>query len=290
MKTTSLFGLLLLAITSLAWSAPGPSRLYADYFGGKIARVSADGAVDWEFPAKKPGNCIQLPNGNVLFCDIEGPKEVTPEKTIVWQYRPKAPGLCHFFELLPNGDVLIAETMLSRLVEIGRDGRVKKEIPVPSNPAKINSHQFRGVRKTADGHYWLCMMEESKIVELSSEGAVLREFPMPGHPCEALRLPDGHLLVTMYGPARVAEFDEQLRVVWEIAQNELPGNPLRIPFGVERLPNGNTLVCNSLHSFMGKQPQAFEVTPDKRVVWELTDHARFKNVSYIHTVTAPQTP
>ncbi len=51
MKTTSLFGLLLLAITSHGWSAPGPSRLYADYFGGKIARVSADGAADWEFPA-----------------------------------------------------------------------------------------------------------------------------------------------------------------------------------------------------------------------------------------------
>jgi len=38
---------------------------------------------------------------------------------------------------------------------------------------------------------------------------------------------------------------------------------------------------------MGKQPQAFEVTPDKRVVWEFTDHARFKTVNQIYLLDAP---
>jgi len=33
--------------------------------------------------------------------------------------------------------------------------------------------------------------------------------------------------------------------------------------------------------FLGKQPQAFEITREKRVVWEFTDHARFKTVNQI---------
>jgi hypothetical protein len=287
MKIPSVF----LCLSSLCWfpvvaqsEPPYVGRLVADYFGGRVARVSQSGAIEWEYPGRKPDQCELLPNGNVLFCDLDGLKEISPEKQVVWEYRPKAPGLLHFFQRLADGSILVAESLRSRLLEIGRDGQVKKEIVLPAHPKAINSHQFRGVRKLEDGRYLVCMMEERKLVEVSPEGSVLRNLPMPGCPCEALPLPDGHLLVTMYAPGRVVEFDAEMKVVWEIGENELPGNPLRIPYGLERLPNGNTVVCNSLHGFMGKQPQAFEVTREKQVVWELADHTRFKNVAYIQTL------
>lgn len=268
-----------------AAQSSAPSRLYSDYVGGRVVRVSSSGEIEWEFPGRKPGQCELLPNGNVFFCDLDGLKEVSPERKLVWEYRPTPPGLLHFFQRLPDGSVLVAESSRSRLLEIGRDGQVKKEIAVPSDARKINSHQFRGVRKLQDGRYLVCMMEERKLVELSAEGQVVRELPMPGYPCEALPLPGGHLLVTMWRPGRVTEFDQAMRVVWEIGEQELPGNPLRIPYGAERLPNGNTLVCNGLaHGFVGKQPQAFEITPQKKVVWELTDHQRFHAVGYIQTL------
>ena len=38
---------------------------------------------------------------------------------------------------------------------------------------------------------------------------------------------------------------------------------------------------------MGKQPQAFEVTPDKKVVWEFADHAHFKTVNQIYLLDLP---
>ena len=61
----------------------------------------------------------------------------------------------------------------SRLIEAGRDGQVAKEIKVASE-AKNMGHQFRGTRKTADGHYWVCLMDEKKIAELSPDGTLLR--------------------------------------------------------------------------------------------------------------------
>jgi hypothetical protein len=63
------------------------------------------------------------------------------------------------------------------------------------------------------------------------------------------------------------------------------GNPLRLPAGCQRLANGNTIICNYLGGgFMGKQPQAFEVTREKRVVWEFADHKNFKTVNEIQVL------
>ena len=149
-------------------------------------------------------------------------------------------------------------------------------------------HQFRGTRKTADGHYWVCLMDEKKIVELSPASALLREIPVDGFPHAAIKLPDGHLLVTLGTAGQVIELDADLKIVWQLGENEVTGNPLRLPAGCQRLANGNTIICNYLPGpFMGKQPQAFEVTRDKRVVWEFTDHARFKTVNQIYLLDAP---
>ena len=133
-------------------------------------------------------------------------------------------------------------------------------------------------------------MDEKKIVELAPDGALLREIPVEGFPHAAIKLPNGHLLVTLGTAGKVIELDRDLKIVWQIGQDELPGNPLRLPAGCQRLDNGNTIVCNYLPGpFMGKQPQAFEVTRDKRVVWEFTDHARYKTLNQIHLLDSPNT-
>lgn len=261
--------------------------LCCDYQGNKVAIVAMDGSVEWEFAAQTPQDCWMLSNGDVLFCHRNGVMRVTREKRVVLDYKAPAQAQCHSCQPLPDGRVLVAECALSRLVEVGPDGRVAKEIKVASQ-AREMSHQFRGTRKTADRHYWTCLMDEKKIAELSPSGTLLREIPIDGFPHAAVKLPNGHLLVTLGMGKKVIEFDQALKPVWQIDADELPGNPLQLPAGCQRLPNGNTIVCNYLPGpFMGKQPQAFEVTRDKRVVWEFTDHARFKTVNQICLLDLP---
>jgi len=258
--------------------------LCCDYQGNKVAIVAPDGSIEWEFPTQTPQDCWMLPNKNVLFVYQNGAKEVSPDKQVVWEYKAPAAAQCHSCQPLPGGNVLVAECGMSRIIEAGRDGKIAKEIKVASQ-AKNMGHQFRGTRKTADGHYWVCLMDEKKIAELSPEGTLLRDIPVDGFPHAAIKLPDGNLLVTLGETGRVIELDKELKVVWELGQNEVPGNPLRLPAGSQRLSNGNTIVCNYLPGpFMGKQPQAFEVTRDKKVVWELTDHAHFKTVNQIYVL------
>jgi len=183
--------------------------------------------------------------------------------------------------------VLVAECFMSRLVIVGRDGKVVKEIPVKSSP-KVMSHQFRGVRRCEDGHFWVCLMDEKKVVELDADGGPLREIPLKGQPGAVVKLPNGHLIISLWNKTEIIELDADLKPVWRIGENELPGNPLRIPMGIHRLPNGNTVIGNYLgHGFEGKQPMVFEVTPDKKVVWEFADHARFKTVCQIQMLDVP---
>jgi len=212
--------------------------------------------------------------------------EVTPEKKVVWEYKAPAKAKVHSCQPLPDGNVLVSECFMSRIVVVGRDGSVVKEMPIKS--ASLNNHQFRGARRTSDGHYWVCLMDEKKVAELDVNGSLLREIPFDGHPLEAVKLPNGHLIVTLWDKSHVVELDENLKTVWEITEKELPGNPLQIPVGIHRLPNGNTIIGNYLgHGFEGKQPMVFEVTPEKKVVWEFADHTRFKTTCQMQILDVP---
>ena len=75
----------------LLWAAALGARaahpfLCTDSAGGKVAVVSADGAVEWELACKHPQDCWVLPNGNFLFCHATGAIEMTREKKVVWQF------------------------------------------------------------------------------------------------------------------------------------------------------------------------------------------------------------
>jgi hypothetical protein len=264
--------------------------LCCDYNGGKVCAVSSDGKIEWEYPCKSPQDCWRLPNGNTLLCFVSGAVELTPDKKVVWEY--KAPAdlkvEVHSCQPLPDGKVLIVECGTSRIIEVDRAEKIAKEIKL-TTAADVKLHnQFRGTRKLANGHYLVCFKGEGKIVELDGDGKVLREIKVPGDPHGALALPDGHLLVTCGDAHKVVELDAQEKIVWELNENDLPGNPLRLMAGAQRLPNGNTVLCVYLgHGHIGEQPMVIEVTRDKKVVWQVDNHALFKTINQIQLLDVP---
>ena len=283
---------LLCLLFSLASAQAAPRFLCCDHNGGKVCVVSAEGKVEWEYPCKNPQDCWRLANGNYLFCFVSGALEVTPEKKVVWEYKAPEKGCeVHSCQPLPDGSVMVVECGTSRIVVVGRDGKITKEIKLVTAPEITLHNQFRGARRTKDGHYFVCFKGEGKVVELDPEGAVLRAIKVPGDPHEAVPLPGGHLLVTCGDGHKVIELDAQEKVVWEVNENDIPGNPLRLMAGCQRLANGNTVLCNYLgHGHLGEQPHCFEITPDKKIVWQFADHAQFKTVNQIFLLDAPGDP
>jgi len=284
MKFIRNFVIALFAFTFTSYAAH--PFLCCDYGGGKVCAVSADGKIEWQYDCKSPQDCWRLPNGNYLFCFINGALEVTPDaaKKIVWEYKaPKDVKVeVHACQPLPDGNVMIVECGTSRIIEVDRAGKIAKEIKLTTAPEVKLHNQFRGTRKAANGHYFVCFKGEGKVVELDGGGKVLREIKVPGDPHEVVLLPKGGLLVTCGDGHKVIEFDANGKVVWELNENDLPGNPLRLMAGCQRLPNGNTVFANYLgHGHLGKQPQVIEVTRDKKVVWQFDDHVHFKTINQI---------
>lgn len=274
--------LLIFGATALVARAAHPF-FCSDSFGGKVAMVSADGKVEWEYACKHPQDAWVLPNGNFLFCHTGGAIEMTRAKEIVWEYKAGENTEVHACQPLADGRVLVMENGPCRIVEVDRAGKVAKEIKLTPPPEKVKLHdQFRGVRKTAAGHYYVSRKGEHEVEELDADGKSLRRIPIPGDVHECLLLPDGHLLIATGEGHKVQELDANLKVVWELGENDVPGNPLRLMTGFQRLPNGNTIFCNYLgHGHLGEQPQFFEITRDKKVVWQFADHEHFKTVNQI---------
>jgi hypothetical protein len=263
--------------------------LCTDSAGGTVSVVEADGRVSWRYACRHPQDCWALPNGNFLFCHARGALELTPDQKIAWEYKSPAGTEVHACQPLPDERVLIVECGTCRLIEVDREGNIAKEIKLPVPPATVKMHdQFRGVRKTRAGHYLVSAKGEHQVLELDGDGAVLRRIPTPGDVHEVLLLPDDHLLISCGDGHRIIELDAQGAIVWSLDENEIPGHPLRLMAGFQRLPNGNTIFCNYLgHGHLGQQPHCFEVTRDKKVVWSFADHARFKTVNQIQVLDLP---
>jgi hypothetical protein len=260
-----------------------------DSSGNAVSVVGSDGQVEWRYECTHPQDCWRLANGDYLFCFLGGARELTPAKKIVWEYMAPAQSEVNACAPLPLGRVLLVECGACRIVEVGRDGRIEKEIKLPPPPASVHVHdQYRGVRKTAASHYLVCCKAEHHVLELDPEGKILRTIPTPGDVHEALLLPDGHILIACGDGHKVVEIDQDEKVVWSLDENEIPGNPLRLMSGFQRLPNGNTIFCNYLgHGPYEGQPHVFELTRDKRVVWEFSDHQHFKTINQIQVLDVP---
>ena len=286
---------LLLALVAIISLSPLDAQaahpfLCCDYGGNKVCVVSAEGVIEWQYDCKHPQDCWRMPNGNILFCFVSGALEVTPDaaKKIVWEYKAPEKVEVHACQPLPDGNVMIVECGSSRIIEVGRDGKFAKEIKLTTAPEIKLHNQFRGTRKLANGSYRVCFKGEGKIVDVDPEGKVLKSVSVPGDPHGAVTLPDGHLIVTCGDGHKVVEYDADGGVVWELNENVLAGNTLRLMAGCQRLPNGNTVFCNYLgHGHLGEQPQLFEVTKDKKVVWQFADHAKFKTINQIMVLDVP---
>jgi hypothetical protein len=266
--------------------------LCTDNGAGKVFAVDADGKITWECPAPGCQEVWRLPNGHVLFSYVRGVKEVTFDaaRQVVWEYHAPEGTEIHNCQPLPDGAVLVAENGTKRLLEIGRDGHIRRELPFQSATQATHT-QARGVRKLSNGHYLLCLTGEHVVRELDGDGQVVRTIRVPGDPFGAMRLPNGNTLIGCGDGHCVREVDAADTVVWELTENELPGIPLRFVAGLQRLANGDTVICNwGGHGHVGGQPQVIEVTPDKKVVWQVADYQSFRTLSNIYLLDQPGDP
>ena len=218
-----------------------------------------------------------LENGNILVSVANVAKEISRNGKLVWSYQlskgNKELGTCVRLE---NGNTLVVERGVKpQLLEVGSDGKI--EVCVPLKPETPNAHmQTRMARKMPNGNYMVPHLLAFAVKEYQPDGTVVRTIKTDlaelggrkerNWPFTAIRVGDGKILSNLTNGNKCVEFDSKGRVAWRLDNSHVNGR-LADPCGGQRLTNGNTVIC-SYGQKKGDMPKIFEVTQDKKVVWE----------------------
>ena len=246
--------------------------------------------MEWEHPAPSCDELWVLPNGNLLFTTGHGVKEVTREKKVVFNYESKSE--IYACQRLANGNTFIGECNAGRLLEVEPSGNIAKEIRLLPEGKNGGHLYMRNARRLHNGHYLVAHYGDQVVREYDDHGKVVREIPAASGPHSVVRLPNDHTLIAcgdmVKDGARVFEVDADGRTVWEIKSRDLPDISLKCMTGLQRLPNGNTVMSNwQGHGQFGSGPHVIEVTPGKQVVWTFADHKTMKTVSSLQVLDVP---
>ncbi len=258
---------------------------------GKVSKVSADGKIVWQVKAPRSHDAWLLPNGNVLLAYVVrgrgGAMEISPDKKVVWKYEIK--GEVHAVQRLADGNTLLSDTHNGRLIEVSKAGKIVKEVKVT---AKLRGHNMmRHARKLASGNYLVAHHKNKVVREYAPDGKIVMEIKTKTPVFAAVRLANGNTLCSDW--FLLKEVDPKGKIVWSMTKKEIveqlvPGGKEvdsgdALMTGIHALPNGNIAVANYFGH--GKGPRGavlFEVTRDKKVVWQYTDKKATAAVMGVH--------
>jgi len=220
-----------------------------------------------------------LSNGHILFARKRGATEITPDKKVVWNYDAPPGTEVHSAQPIGRDKVLLMQNGIpAKLILMNKaSGKVEMEHVLatarPDDPKSVHG-QFRHVRLTKAGTYLVPHLNLGKVVEYDASWKEIWSCPAPSA-WAAVRLKNGNTLVSGNQHGYVREVNPKGEIVWEINKGDLPGFPLHVVQEVDRLANGNTVICN-WSGFLKKPDwpnvvQIIEVTPQKKVVWALRE-------------------
>ncbi len=241
------------------------------------------GKVVWQYSIPlhpKPGanqefdDISMLPNGNIVFARMSGAGIVTPDKKLIWNFDCPPGTETHSCEPIGKDSVLMVLNGNPPKVLIinTATNKILREIPIPTSAT--NTHgQFRHVRLTAAHTIMVGLMKEGKVAEYTLDGKEIWSVDAKS-PWSALKLLNGNVLISGDGSGYTREVDPSGKTVWELTQADVPFK-LYNSQTANRLANGNTVICNWIGGNTKTEQwpgsvQAFEVTPDKKVVWILS--------------------
>ncbi|ABO51608.1 hypothetical protein Dred_3106 [Desulforamulus reducens MI-1] len=172
---------------------------------------------------------------------------------------------------LPNGNLLICRVgaWMPGVMEVDAQGQVVwSYYGIQANSARgLANGNILVADSGAPGAPYV-----PRILELNRDGKKVWEYVLPSlayAPRYAERLSNGNTLLVL--PFEIREITQQKKIVWQYGLGKpgktgQPGTLVR-PVRAHRLGNGNTLIVDRGHYKNGK---VFEVTPGKKVVWQIS--------------------
>jgi hypothetical protein len=171
-----------------------------------------------------------------------------------------------------DGNIVIGDLASSRIVEIDQSGKIVKEIKIDYTGPQHEC--MRMVRKTEEG-YFAVQPGTSSIICFDLEGKEVKKFATRPDAFGVVPLPSGELYYTCM--AGIFKLDKDGTEVWSFTDVDAEGMNIRWILDITLTDEGNLLVCNWMgHGHIDEGVHFFEITPDKKVVWQLDCKGEFK--------------
>jgi len=250
----------------------------ASYGKNILAITDAKGEVIWSHKTAGPQrghtghhDVHLLPNGNILFHDTWTTlKEITLGKKVVWTYdSAKQNGNAgkrvdvHAFARLKNGNTMIVESGVGRVIEVDKKGKLAHQFLLK----KGGTQNTRWARHTPTGTLLVCSEQPGVVTEYNRKGEIVWDYLINTRVYGAIRLKNGNTLIASGGGKSVVEVTPAKKVVWQI-KDKVPGTEIGLGWMtcLQELKNGNRIIGNCHAGDMN--PQIFEITRAKKVVWQ----------------------
>ncbi|MDB5389743.1 MAG: hypothetical protein JWM11_5389 [Planctomycetaceae bacterium] len=212
-----------------------------------------------------PASEAQTPAGRpvahrIMICEYSGAAhrlvEISPEGKLTWEHPFPSIAVC--FRMTAEGDVMFADGGKPTGVQkVNRDHKVVFDY-------RAACDQVLACDILANGNILVAEQGPCQAVEINPRGEIVATVKLSTTEKGAHRqlrcihqLENGHILACHEAEGVVREYSRDGKSAWEY------GNVTNV-FEALRLSNGNTLIgC-------GTDKKVIEVTPDKKIVWELS--------------------
>ena len=230
-------------------------------------------------------DAVLMDDGHILIADQYGIAELDEAGAELW--RMEVPKGTEVHTVQPIGTehvvyVLNAKPAKAVVMNIKKQKTVQ-EFELPYEEKGSVHGQFRNARLTRQGTLLVSNMAMGFVAEYTAKGKELNRWELFG-PWSATELENGHILmVGRKGP--VKEITREGEVVWETDAVKFG---LKNPQKAYRLRSGNIVITNWFNEWNKQDVATFnprraplqmiELTPDEKVVWEVSSWSDDKNL------------
>ncbi len=271
---------------------PGKGLLQHDFFyaGEDMVHnmyIVRKGQIVWHYHAANSrgeiSDAMLLSNGNVLFAHQFGVTLIAADKTVLW-HRDAPPGTeIHTAQMIGKQHVLYVQNGNPAQVFVVNivTGVTVRQFGLPVKYPESTHTQFRRARLTDAGTLQVAHWDLGKVCEYDESGKQLISTDAPAV-WSASQLKSGNMLFCSKDLA--CEVSPKGQTVWQFTPDDVPGYRVAEFQIAARLPNGNTLVNNWVNPWSEQivpenaPVQAWEVTPDKKIVWVLRSWSNSTNL------------
>ncbi len=244
----------------------------------RVLRVGPGGHVAWEkrgcgnvHCAAVLGNFVYYSNGAVYRVPRTGTAWSHPER--VWMPEQCKGGGVLCFDVTPEGSLVLAVNSTCEVVELDLRSRIElARFPVDVRDGKGKMPPPHGcircAHKTAAGTFLVACAGAERIREFDRAGQVVWSVKAPAFVFDAVRRPNGNTVVAHV--TGLTEYRPDGTPCWTLKPEDVPDLKAANFTALQLRPNGNLVVGTWANGAAdASRAGAFEVTPEKKVVWSL---------------------